>query len=164
MRSTLELGAQLDTLDRGELRSELAAHAQERYQQFARGIKYLRFGPFTTPIASNAFSLDGTGAGQNRSIGPREGFIWSVRRITVTGLTTGTTPDVANLFRGNPSGIPVWQFNGNNFAYTFGKTELLLLAGEVLSLANQGNITATGNVTISGDLLEVPAEEIFKLL
>lgn len=160
MLTRFEIGAPLETLTKGELDSSLAAAAQNEFRQFARSVKYLRFGPVATAIASSAFSLDGTAA----DIGPREGFVWSLRRITVTGLTTGATPDIANLYRNRAGGIPVWQFNGNNFIYTFGKTELLLLGGETLSLVNVGTIAATGSVTISGDCLEVAAEEIFKLL
>ena len=164
MKTKLELGAQLDTLNRGELRDELATQSQEIYRQFARGVKYLRFGPYATTIASAAFSFDGSSAGQNAQLGPREGFVWSVRRLVVTGLGTGTTPDVVNIYRGNPSGIPVWQLNGNSFGTTFGKGELLLMPGEVLSFANSGSVTATGQVTFSGDVLECAAEEIFKIV
>lgn len=164
MKTRLELGANLETLTKGEIKDELACQTQEIYRQFARGVKYLRFGPYAQTIASNAFSFDGSSAGQNSSLGPREGFIWSVRRILVTGLATGVTPDVVNIYRGNPSGVPVWQLNGNSFGTTFGKGELLLLPGEVLSFANSGSVTATGQVTFSGDILECAAEEIFKIV
>lgn len=160
MQTRFEIGAPLETLTKTELDSSLAGAAQNEFRQFARSVKYLRFGPVSTTIASSAFSLDGS----TTALGPREGFVWSIRRITVTGLTTGATPDVANLYRNQPRGTPVWQFNGNNFIYTFGKTELLLEPGETLALANLGTIAATGTVTISGDYLEVAAEEIFKLL
>lgn len=159
MLTKFDIGAPIDTLTRGELSDELANHAQEWFRQLARGVKYLRFGPVAATIANSAFTLTGSTTG----LGPREGFVWSIRRVTVWGLTTGVTPDVANLYRNQSSGVPVWQFNGNNFAYTFGKCELLLLPGEHLSLANSGTIAATGSISLSGDLLEAPAEEIFKL-
>lgn len=161
MKTTFDIGAPFETLTQGELRDELTRVEQERIRQYARGIKYMRFGPVAVTIASNAFSIDGTSL---PDMGPRDGFIWSIRRILVTGLATGATPDVVNLYRNKPSGIPVWQLNGNTFGTTFGKTELLLLGGETLSIANSGSITATGQVTLSGDALEVPAEEIVKLL
>lgn len=164
MRTTLELGAQLETLNQSELDTTLAKHAQNWYAQYARGVKYLRFGPYAVTIANSAFSFDGSGAGQNVATGPREGFIWSIRRLLVTGLGTGATPDVINFYRNNPSGIPVWQLNGNSFGVTFGKCEMLLLPGETLSFANSGSVTATGQVTVSGDVVEVAAEEIFKLV
>lgn len=160
MKTKLELGASLDTLNRGELKDELANQTQEIYRQFARGCKYLRFGPVPTTITSSAFSFDGS---QSSGNGPREGFVWSIRRLMVTGLTSGPTPDTINFYRGTPGGIPLWQLNGNNFGETFGKMELLLLGGEVLSWNSVGTIAATGQITVSGDILEVAAEEIFKL-
>jgi hypothetical protein len=160
VRTELQIGAQLETLTRGELSSELAAQTQEIYRQQARGCKYMRLAPAQATIASNAFSLDGT---QTSGLGPREGFVWTIRRLAVAGLTAGTTPDVVNIYRNSPTGLPVWQLNGNNWGTTFGKCELLLLGGETLSIASLGTIAATGKVTLTGDLLEVPAEEIFKL-
>lgn len=158
MRTELALGATLDTLDRGELREELASASQEIYRQFSRGSKYIRFGPVATTVANSAFTIDGS---SDKRLQPREGFAWMVRRITVWGLTAGPTPDVANLYRNvNALYPPVWQFNGNNFAYTFGKAELVLLPGEWLSLVSSGTIAAAGQVTISGDVEEITAEKL----
>lgn len=161
MKTDLALGATIDTLDKGELRQELATQTQEAYAQLARGVKYLRFGPVATTVANSAFTFDGSQAG---NLGPREGFVWTIRRLLVTGLGTGTTPDVINFYRGPASGIPLWQLNGNSFGATFGKCELLLLPGEYLSFASSGTIAATGQITVSGDLVEAAAEEIFKLI
>lgn len=160
MKTQLELGATLETLTRDELSQELAAQTQQFFAQYARGMKYMRFGPISATATGGVLSFDGSGV---PGAGPRGGYVWSVRRIAFTGLTTGTTPDLVNLYRSQPTGTPVWQFNGNNWAYTFGKTEMLLMGGETLSFASTGTFAATGQITMSGDLLEVPAEEIFKL-
>lgn len=164
METTLELGSRINTLNEAELNKALDMHTQNWFRQFARGFKLLRFGPFTTPIAGSAFSFDGSGAGQNISTGPKEGYVWSIRRLVATGLGTGATPDIINFYRNNPSGIPVWQLNGNSFGVTFGKGEMILMPGENLSFTNSGTITATGNVTVSGDVVEVAAEQIYKLV
>lgn len=164
MRTALELGAQLDMVSPEELEAAFAQHAQTYFQQLARGVKYLRFGPFPVTIAAGAFSFDGSGADQNLAAGPREGFVWTIRRLLVSGLGTGGTPDVINFYRNKASGIPFWQLNGNSFGQTFGKCEMLLLGGETLCFANSGSITATGQVTVSGDAIEVAAEEIWKLV
>ncbi len=159
MKTVLELGAPIETLTRDELDGALDVQTQKYFQQYARGMKYLRTSPAVAPISGAAFSFDGSsGAGH----GPREGFVWTIRRLLVTGLATGTTPDVINFFRGSPSGIPLWQLNGNSFGSTFGKCELLLLGGEVLSFASSGTVTATGQITVTADVLEVAAEELYK--
>lgn len=160
MRTQMQIGAELDMVSPTELDSSLARVVQEDQRQRARSVKYLRFGPYVKPIVNSAFTLDGSTLG----IGPREGFAWAIRRITVTGLATGASPDIANLFRNQAGGIPIWQFNGNNFAYTFSNAQLILLGGETLTLANVGAMTATGMATLSGDLVEVAAEELYKVI
>lgn len=160
MKTVIEPGASIDTLTKGELSEELAAQTQAAYRQLARSVKYLRLTPQSTAVKNSAFVLDGT----TLSTGPREGFVWTVRRLGVAGLTAGPTPDVANLYRNGTTGLPAWQFNGNNFIYTFGKGEMLLLPGETLSLVSLGTIAATGQVTLFGDAVECAAEEIFKIL
>jgi hypothetical protein len=159
VETQLQLGATINTLTKHELGDQLAAHEAAREREYARSMKYLRLTPVSVVVSGSAFTMDGT----RFNIGPREGFIWSFRRLSVDGLTASATPDVANLYRNNTTGIRVWQFNGNNFAYTFGKGEMLLLPGETISLVNSGTIAATGNITLSGDYFEVAAEQVFKL-
>jgi hypothetical protein len=155
-----DVGAEYEALTRDELGEELRRAAQTSQQEYARGMKYLRMSPAVAPVAGGAFSFDGS---QSAGHGPREGFLWTIRRLLVSGLAAGTTPDVINFYRGSPQGVPVWQLNGNSFGQTFGKCELLLLGGEVLSFANLGTVTATGQIVVTADILEVAAEEIFKL-
>ena len=161
MKTQLQLGATLDTLNQSELDDGLNRRAEAAYQQLARGVSYGRFGPVgeTAPV-DGVFTMDGT---NKRQLGPRTGWLWSIRRLAVLGLATGVTPDVINLYRNETSGTPIWQFNGNNWAYTFGKGEMLLTDGETLGLAGTG-LATTSIITISGDFYSVPAEQIFKLL
>ena len=111
-------------------------------------------------IASSAVTL-GITKGQP-PVGPESGYVWSLRRLIVTGLTSGASPDVVNLYANDAfAGPPLWQFNGNNFGYTFGFGELVIQSGETLALQNSGTIAATGTVTLSGELDEAPAEKYF---
>jgi hypothetical protein len=159
-----EIGAQLETLSPSEFNEGLDKHlglvAQRFLQEYARGFKYQRFGPVNATVSGGTLSLAGSASGQ---LGPREGFAWSVRRIGIWGLAAGVTPDVVNLYRNSTSRPPIWQLNGNNFAYTWGKFELLLLPGEHLDLAGTG-LTTTSQVSIDGDVIEVAAEELAKFL
>jgi len=164
MRQTLEIGSEWNMLDSDELDAVLSKHYQQWLQNAARSVKYSRFGPAGTAVASSAVTFDGSGNAQNTAIGPRDGFVWSIKRLAVSGLATGTTPDVVNLYRNKPSGTAIWQFNGNNFAYTFGKGEMILLPGETLSFASSGTLAATGQITITGDYVQAAAEELWKIL
>jgi hypothetical protein len=93
-----------------------------------------------------------------------------MRRMSVSGLTVGTTPDIVNLHRVTPNvtAIPatssgIWQFNGNNYSYTFSFGELVFLEGETPVLVSVGTFAATGRVALSCDYLEVPEEYLYKV-
>ncbi len=123
-----------------------------------RGIKVMRLPQISGKASGSALSI---GAAAN--IGPAAGYAWSLRRVIITGMTTGATPDVVNLYTGDVNSQPLWQFNGNNFGYTFGKLEQVIQPGEILLLASVGTFAATGIITMSGSLVEVPAEMLAKL-
>jgi hypothetical protein len=163
-KNRFEIGATWDSIDRGELRDELHSALQRQADVMllreAQGVKYMRFGPYMGTVSGSAVTI---GHG-NDQIGPRDGYIWSIRRLTVTGLTTGGSPDTINFYRNNyDGGHPVWQLNGNSFGATFGKMEFALLGGEQL-VAHSASLAATGSIALDGDIMEVPAVQVFKLL
>lgn len=160
MKQALQVGGSVEMLTRAELSEELAQTSQAFFRQFGRGIKYLRFGPGSAVPDAGSVVLDGS-SGQ-AALGPRAGFVWVVRRLTVWGLTSGGTPDVVFLYRNAPQGIPVWQISGDNPFAKFSKLEMTLLPGEYLSLSGD-SLTATGQITLSGDALELAAEELSKI-
>ncbi len=97
-----------------------------------------------------------------------------MRRMAVRGLTTGATPDVVNMFRSMADAsayVPAgglsagdWQFNGNNFAYTFSFGEMVFFEGETPVLVSQGAFAATGQITLRADFVEVPQPLLWKVL
>jgi len=159
---TIQGGLKVDIPNRGEIKDTLAAEFDARERQQARGWKWMRLPEtLTGAVAASAIQL---GATKGQVLGPQSGYAWSLRRLIVTGLTTGTTPDVVNLYRNDRfAGPPIWQFNGNNFGYTFGRLEMVLMGSDTLSLQNVGTIAATGTIALSGELIEVPAEMLWKL-
>jgi hypothetical protein len=155
----LDFGAEVDFLDKGELDDSLSRYFSRQESAKLQGIKYFRLPMLIGSVSGNAFSIGGTGPQQ---CGPGQGYAWSIRRLLINGLTAGTTPDVANFYR-HPNPQPLWQLNGNNFGQTFGRLELLFLPGEYLVVKSVGTIAATGQIMITGDAVEVPAEMIGKL-
>ena len=119
-----------DKLDK--LPKEIAAEADIMLYERARTVKHMELPQILLgTAASNVLAI---GEVSGIVLGPRQGYAWAVRRLVVDGLTSGSTPDVVNLYKhGFPSSDlaptipPAWQFNGNNFGYTFGKGELTLL-------------------------------------
>lgn len=152
-------GAELDVLTQDELDKSLESYGDRLERARVRGIRYRRLPLLQGAAAGGVLTL-----GQNApTIGPDSGFAWSLRRLVVTGLTAGTTPDLVNLYRNGSGEQPVWQFNGNNFGYTFGRLEIVVLGGETLVLQSAGTFAAAGTITLSGELVELPAEMLGKL-
>jgi hypothetical protein len=136
-----------------------ALEAEAQTRSLLRGIKPIRL-PQLIGTGANPFLLGGdvTPAGGNNAT-PDPGYVWSVRHLVIEGLTAGATPDVVNILRG---GRIVWQLNGNQFAQTWGKGELLLNAGETFAYQSVGTFTATGKIIIHGMAVEVPGEMVGK--
>ena len=131
------------------------------------GIKYFRLPALYATPASGTVVLGQSWAGQaytGQIIQPNSGFAWSIRRLTANGLGTGSSPDLLNIYRTGTQGNPVWQLNGNNWGYSFGPTEMLLLPGESLVAASLGSLVSTQQITLTGDALEVPQALIGKLV
>jgi len=166
----IDVGAEIDTLTKGELDDSLKAYRAQGdalEQGALRGIKYFRLPRLYATPASGTVVLGEAWAGQSYTdqfMGPNEGYAWSIRRLAVNGLGTGNAPDVLNIYRNGWHSDPVWQLNGNNFCYTFGKAELLLLPGERLIARSVGSMLATVQITLTGDAVSVPAEMTGKLV
>lgn len=130
--------------------------------QDARAFKHMDLPAIAGTVKSSAITL---GAGSGQICGPDSGYTWRITRLVVGGLTGGTTPDVVNLFKNDSfSRVPMWQFNGNNFGYVFTGLQMTLRSGETFSLQNVGSLAATGQITLTGELDQVPAEMVWKLL
>jgi hypothetical protein len=156
-RYELKVGGHIDLLTPGELETALDKQTKA-LTAYAIGLKHLRLPTIQGTPANSALVMGGQGCG------PRDGFIWSIRRLIINGLTTGTTPDVVNFYLNAAQGIPMWQLNGNQFGQTFGRLEFTMYGGDQLFVASVGTFNATGTISIAGELLECPAEMISKLM
>ena len=149
------------------LDAALKENRDEENRAALEGIKYFRMPTLYATPASGTVVLGQSWSGQNYTgqiIKPNEGFVWSIRRLSAAGLGTGTTPDILNIYRTGTGVAPCGQLNGNNWGYSFGPTELMLLPGEQLVAASLGSMTATVQVTLTGDAIEVPFAMIGKLV
>ena len=158
MKTTINPGSPIETLTRDELRGELDRSTQEWFRQYARGVKYMRFGPIAVVPDSAAGGLVDTD-GSPENPGPNSGFIWTVKRMAIQGLASG---DSLSIYRGNTFGVPLWVLTDTNPIATFGKMEIVLMPGENLILS--GTLSGDQTVYFAGDVLECAAEEIIKLV
>lgn len=155
----LDFGAELDVLTQGELDDSLRRSYDRAALAMVRGIRWRRL-----PILSGAAVGGVLTLGMQAPLsGPDSGFAWSIRRIFVNGLTGGATPDVVQLFRNGAGEQPFWQISGATPQQTFGRLEAVILGGETLVVANSGTFAATGQIVVSGELIECPAEMLPKL-
>ena len=156
-------GARIQIPDRHEIRKELSDEIDARERRLARAFKWMRLPIYIGIPSGSAVTIDPKANG-GQVLGPDSGYAWSIRRIVIDGMTTGQTPDVINMYRNSvTSQPPLWQFNGNNFGYTFSKLEMVLIGGDALYFASVGTFAATGLIRVSGELIEVPAEQLYKL-
>ena len=154
-------------LTRDELAEVLREDREAVEAARLEGIKYFRLPTLYATPASGTVVLGQSWSGQSYTgqiIGPNEGYVWSIRRLAANGLGTGTSPDILNVYRNGTGVAPVWQLNGNNWGYSFGPTEMLLLPGENLVGMSLGSLVSTAQVTLTGDAIEVPQAMIGKLV
>ena len=142
-------------------RQALTEAREQQEKDAVRDIKYFRLPTLYATPASGTVVL-GTVAGQ--FMGPHAGYVWSIRRLSANGLGTGTSPDILNVYRNGTGVAPFWQLNGNNWGYSFGPMEMLLLPGENIVAASLGSMTSTAQISLSGDAVEVSQEFLGKLV
>lgn len=167
----LDIGANIDFLNRDELGQELAKYREQAdlsEREKMRGLKYVRLPRlYATPasgtvVLGQAWVANGTvQLYTDQVIGPPSGYVMSIRRLACNGLGTS---DTLNIYRNDKTSDPLWQLSGSVFYTRFGKCEMLLNPGEMLIGASTASLVATAQVTLTGDAVMVPAELIGKLI
>src|SRR5271154_6344338 len=119
----LDVGATVDFLNKDELDGIMGKYhreAQEIERTKLAGLKYMRLPRLFATPASGTVALgeawDANGTAQlytDQRLGPSSGYVWSIRRLAVSGLGTGTSPDLLSIYRNSKNFDPIWQLNGN---------------------------------------------------
>lgn len=155
-KAKLSAGAEIETISKSEMHEALHAANKSWFQEIARGDTYRRVSSDDT-IAAGAITIGG--ADQRELIGPKEGFVWSVKRITYK-LSVGT--ERLGLYINDQS-----NRNAVNealpFYYGFGSDELVLYGGESLLLTNTTALTSVGQVVVSMQVRELPQQLAWRL-
>ena len=149
---------QINVLNKDELREALDKQTIDWFQEQARGLTTARFDGQGL-ISAGAVTIPAVGS-PNR-MGPKMGFAWTVQRISVFGLATN---DSLNIYRGS---ITPHNFIGTITAaspeFHVGSKGLILRADENLVLTGS-SLSATGDIVVNGEAIEVPETDLFKLL
>jgi hypothetical protein len=152
------LSARFDTLQKSVDRAvKLQEESQAFLMEQARGVKAIRL-PVVQAAGANPFSMGGDVGTLN--VSPEQGFVWSLRHLVIEGMATGATPDVINIRRSSAQGQIIWQLNGNQFAQTWGRGEIVLYAGETLFYQSVGTFVSVATIKAYGMAEQVPGEKI----
>jgi hypothetical protein len=145
----LRAGAKINLLNQQELDQSLARYMDP---SALRAVDAIRL-PLLIKTGVNPFTMGGDSGPTIQ--GPDQGYVWSLRHLVIEGLTTGANPDVVNILSRNRI---LWQLNGNQFAQTWGRGEIVIRSGETLFYQSVGTFAATGQIVAHGLAQQVPQE------
>lgn len=159
MKTRLELHAELDILNKGEMAGALddafSKHTSWE-REAAYGMRLQDLPRMYGTIADAGITL-GADQPDQPSCGPGQGWYWAVQRISVDGLASG---DAVKVF--NDTRFVGWITYQPGFI-TFGKHGLVMKAGDYLRVVGT-SLTATGTVNVTGQAVSVPGPLMWKIL
>lgn len=155
----LDFGAEIEVLTKSELDDSLDGLPTGIWAQYARGLKHLDLPVMSGAVAGGALRLGGSDSPDQTFCGPRQGFVWRVARISVFGLAAN---DVVQVYRGDVAAsrfVTVLSATAPSFTPSHG---LLLKPGGRIVVDGTG--LAATHLTVTGEVIEAPGEQIFKLI
>lgn len=156
MEATINAGVKVDFANRAEVRAEMDAALAAWSTEIRRGVRFRRFIGNVAQGATWSIAPDG-----RDSIGPDEGFVWSVTRVALGGAITFGT-DVWSIFvnEAGPSGL-ITSSTARRELFDVGVN--VLNGGDRLIVA--GASTAVGaQINITGSAIELPEQLAWQLL
>lgn len=150
MLMEIQAGAKLDLASPGEVRSIVDEAFRGWQVELARGTRYRRAGALPVATGAGALSLS-----PSDNIGPAEGMVWSVGRITVTGLTAAET--ITAYVNDTSALFAVFTFTATINAVFPSERGLMLNPGDRIVLSGAG-LTAGKQYGVSVEACEVPVQ------
>lgn len=155
MKFKITAGAEIDVLTKPELDSVLRSWGEE----FVRGRRYRKLSASGTVTAAGTVSIGGEDA--SGAMGPDAGFVWSVKRLIVSGFANGNLLTLW-INEASPSTLIESGITGTTVdptraqALRWGSNQLVMEAGERLLITGTG-LSAGAIITVTGQTLEAPA-------
>lgn len=155
----LDFGGEIELLTQGELDDTMDKLPGGIWGEYARGLKHLDLPVLTGKVAGGAITLGASDIAGQTPCGPRQGYVWRVVRVSVYGLAAG---DVVQLYKGDVA--------ASRFVTAISAADpcltpshgLLLKPGSYLTVDGAGLVATS--VTVTGEVFEAPAEQIFKVI
>lgn len=162
MEAEIRAGAKIEFLTREELKETLA----DWRVQLGIGVKFPLFTASATIGAGGTWQIGGPGTPADDYIGPREGFVWAIMRAAISGPGFDPTANDTAVFidEASPSRRVAGKdaIAGGDGTYRWEKTQLVLSGGQALVFTGAG--TAASSVTVSGQAIELPAQQAWQLV
>jgi hypothetical protein len=152
MKVEIQAGAKFETLTPQEMSDILSGWQAE----MLRGARFLHPGAVKTVSGAGVLAVTASD-----NLGPREGFLWEVTRVMVSGLTAAQT---ANAFVNDASPImAVGLFTATAPQIVYGQRGLILNAPDKLLISGTG-LTANADYYVSMQVTELPVQLAGRLL
>ena len=167
MRASIRAGEVIETATPAEVRHEMNSAMADWFQEAARGVQPWRYESEPVTVANTAVTIPSSG---QLRCGPNPGFCVLVTVLRCIGLAqTDVSLDKMQVYRNSTSTMPVEEFGtpnagGSTFQLirTSGKS-LFLNSDDHLIFAGTG-LTATGDIQVSAEGIEIPAPDLYKIL
>lgn len=155
MKFKINAGVDIETATPGEVAGMLDSSQQSWFAEMARGLKHFEF-VLTGTVTAGAVVIGDLDAG------PRQGFVWAVRRLSVDQLGDG---DSLSIYRApaSPSRF-VDVLTPSRPSVKPAATGLVLHGGQSLQVTGTGLTTTAAELVVTGEAVECPEFMIWKLL
>jgi hypothetical protein len=157
MKIKIQAGAELDIATPDEVRREIQAVRTSWMAEVAKGDRFINFYAGSTPAAGSVTIGDLA----EEIIGPREGFVWAIKRLSVVGYDPSPGTDSLALYKGDvatPSATIIAKLLRDQF---FSGSEIVLYPGDTL-LAS-GTVAAATKIWLTGQARELPISLAWRL-
>lgn len=154
MKFKIQAGGTIDVATRSEVREEIEAVKSSWFAEVAKGGRFVRFSVEQDPVAGGLL----LGEYANERIGPRDGFVWSLKRLALTGYDP--TTDALRLYAGSVSDSATIVPKLDAF-HTFADNAVVLYPGDRLVIA--GTLTGIQRVWVTGQAEELPLSLAWRL-
>lgn len=153
----MKLGAKLDIPSAPELRQVLHSEFAEWFQEMNRGVDWLQFSGSANVAADGTLTLGGSSDPMSAgNLGPRDGFVWSMKRLAVVGLAPA---DAVTIYNGHPAPS---AYIASSAAGGVDTDAWVLYPGDSVLVTGTGLVAGT-QVTVTGQVKQVPVAAIWKI-
>jgi hypothetical protein len=152
----LNANSTIDLLTPQEHLDNLDKQTKDWFQEQARGFTIERY-EATATVAAAAITLPAAG---HSPIGPKTGYAWKVTRISISGLLSG---DGVQIYRNSTDPQNFIDTLSSSRPAAYPKSGLILRGGETL-IATGSSLTATGDLTLTGEVTECSELDLYKIL